>query len=179
LDREGAAHLRAALDPLCAPCRTKEEPDLRSPGQRRADGLVELGRRLLATKKLPTNGGDRPQIVITMDYDQLRAGLAAATLDDGGQLSAATVRRLACDANLIPAVLKGAGQVLDLGRERRLISGHLRRALVVRDRGCAFPGCDRPPRWCDGHHVKHVRREAPVFRMGVGDPYRFAVVAVG
>jgi hypothetical protein len=67
LDREGAAHLRAALDPLCAPCRTKEEPDLRSPGQRRADGLVELGRRLLATKKLPTNGGDRPQIVITMD----------------------------------------------------------------------------------------------------------------
>jgi hypothetical protein len=89
--------------------------------------------------------------VVTLNYHNLRAGI----LDDGGQLSPATVRRMACDANLIPTVLKGDGQVLDVGRERRLFTGHLRRALVVRDRGCAFPSCDRPARWCEGHHIKH------------------------
>ena len=68
-------------------------------------------------------------------------------------MSPPVVRRLACDAQLLPIVLGGAGQVLDAGRARRLATGPLRRALVVRDRGCAFPTCDRPPRWCDGHHV--------------------------
>jgi hypothetical protein len=65
------------------------------------------------------------------------------------------VRRLACDAGIIPAVLDGHGVPLDLGRERRLITGSLRRALVLRDKGCTFPGCDRPPRWCHGHHATH------------------------
>jgi hypothetical protein len=60
---------------------------------------------------------------------------------------------LACDAQIIPAVLGGQSQPLDLGRARRLIDGPLRRALVLRDRGCTFPGCDRPPSWCIGHHV--------------------------
>lgn len=155
LDREGAAHLRAALDPLSAPHSTPEEPERRTPAQRRADGLVEICRRVLAFGKLPDSGGARPHLVVTVDYEKLRGRLSAATLDDGGELSPAAVRRLACDAGIIPVVLKGAGQVLDIGRDRRLFSGHLRRALVARDRGCAFPGCDRPPRWCDGHHVKH------------------------
>lgn len=153
LDREGAALVRTVLQPLSKPCGTPEEPDLRAPEQRRADALVEACRRLLAAKTLPRTGGDRPQLVLTLDYDKLRAGLTAATLDDGAQLSAATVRRLACDAGIVPVVVKGDGQVLDIGRERRLFSGHLRRALIVRDRGCAFPSCDKPPRFCDGHHV--------------------------
>ncbi|MGC4745520.1 DUF222 domain-containing protein [Micromonospora sp. DT201] len=93
---------------------------------------------------------------------QLRAGLpdtslqlGAGTLDTGLQLTPETVRRLACDATILPAVLGGTGQPLDIGRQRRLITGPLRRALVLRDRGCAFPGCDRPPRWCDAHHIHH------------------------
>ncbi|MFL6131015.1 MAG: HNH endonuclease signature motif containing protein [Mycobacteriales bacterium] len=52
-------------------------------------------------------------------------------------------------------MLGGAGQPLDLGRSRRLFTGPLRRALVLRDRGCAFPGCDRPPGWCEAHHIRH------------------------
>jgi hypothetical protein len=73
----------------------------------------------------------------------------------GSPLSAVAARRLACDAAILPAVLGGGGQVLDVGRERRLFTGPLRRALILRDRGCAFPGCDRPPRWADGHHMIH------------------------
>ena len=56
-------------------------------------------------------------------------------------------------AVVLPAILGGASQVLDLGRQRRLFTGAVRRALNLRDGGCAFPGCDRPPSWCQGHHI--------------------------
>jgi hypothetical protein len=154
LDREGAAVVQAALDPLCAP-RGSGAEDVRTPGQRRADALVEVCRLATACTDLPDNGGDRPQVVITVPFETLRTQLGAAMLDDGHLLSAAVARRLACDAAILPAVLNGKGQVLDVARQQRLFTGSLRRALVVRDKGCAFPTCDRPPRWCDGHHVIH------------------------
>jgi hypothetical protein len=158
LDREGAAHVRAALDPLSAPRPTREGRDPRKPEQRLADALVEVCRIANACGELPDNGGDRPQVVVTVDYDTLCGRFGAGMLDDGGQLSPEMVRELACDAEILPVVLGGAGQVLDVGRERRLFTGAVRRALVVRDKGCAFPGCGRPPRWCHGHHVKHWAR---------------------
>ncbi|WP_433266392.1 DUF222 domain-containing protein [Micromonospora vinacea] len=152
LDAETAALLRAAIDPLTAP---SGPDDQRSPGQRRHDALADLCRLTLRTTELPEHGGDPAQIVITTTYDELTRQLSAGTLDTGLQLTPDTVRRLACDASILPAVLSGTGQVLDVGRQRRLITGPLRRALVLRDRGCAFPGCDRPPRWCDAHHIHH------------------------
>jgi len=129
--------------------------DDRTAGQRRADALVEVCRLALATTRLPGNGGDRPQVVVTVPFDPLTHRLGSGTLDSGDRVAPETARRIACDARILPAVLGGVGQPLDLGRERRLITGALRRALVLRDGGCAFPGCDRPPRWCDGHHVRH------------------------
>ena len=96
----------------------------------------------------------RAQIVVTTSYDGLTRQLGAGALDTGLHLTPEAVRRLACDASILPAVLGGTGQPLDVGRQRRLITGPLRRALVLRDRGCAFPGCDRP-RWCDAHHIQH------------------------
>jgi hypothetical protein len=108
-----------------------------------------------ACGELPDNGGDRPQVVVTIDYDKLRQQAGVATFDDGSQLSPAAARRLACDAGIIPAVLGTASQTLDLGRQTRLATGPLRRALVLRDQGCTFPGCDRPPRWTDAHHIVH------------------------
>ncbi|MFF5172702.1 DUF222 domain-containing protein [Micromonospora sp. NPDC000089] len=152
LDAETAALLRAAIDPLTAP---SGEGDDRSPGQRRADALGEVCRLALSTGQLPDNGGDRPQLVVATRYDVLTGQLQTGTLDTGMRLTPSVVRRLACDAAVLPAVLGGDGQVLDLGRRRRLFTGPLRRALVLRDAGCAFPGCDRPPRWCDGHHIRH------------------------
>jgi hypothetical protein len=100
-------------------------------------------------------------VVVTVPFDVLTHQLGAGTLDTGERVSPAVVRRLCCDASLLPVVLDGAGQPLDLGRERRLITGALRRALALRDKGCAFPGCDRPPRWCDGHHVVHWQDGGP------------------
>jgi Domain of unknown function (DUF222) len=155
LGTEAAATVRAALDPLCVPGRLTAAGDERTPGQRRADALVEVCRLAMHTATLPDNGGDRPQVVLTVGYDVLLRQLGAAQLDTGQRLSAETARRLACDATILPAVLDGAGQPLDLGRQRRLVTGALRRVLVLRDGGCAFPGCDRPPRWCDAHHLVH------------------------
>ncbi|RZT77539.1 uncharacterized protein DUF222 [Micromonospora violae] len=152
LDTETAAALRAAIDPLSAPTGPD---DTRTPGQRRHDALTDVCRLALRTGELPENGGDPAQIVVTTSFDGLTRQLGSGALDVGQHLSAETVRRLACDAAILPTILSGAGQPLDVGRQRRLITGPLRRALVLRDKGCAFPGCDRPPRWCDAHHIHH------------------------
>ncbi|AGL19643.1 HNH endonuclease signature motif containing protein [Actinoplanes sp. N902-109] len=146
---EDAAVLEAALQPLCTPISGDEC----SPAQRRADALVAVCRLALRTGELPEHGGEPAQLTVTVPYDSLTRTLGTAGLDNGDRIPATTVRRLACDARLLPVVLGTAGQVLDTGRTRRLVTTSLRRALTARDRGCAFPGCDRPPRWTDAHHI--------------------------
>lgn len=129
--------------------------DERTHGQRMLDALVELARRSLAGDDLPDTGGHRPQVVVTIDLQHLRRSIGAATTTDGSTLSASTARRVACDAGILPVVLASTGQPLDIGRETRVVPAGMRRALVLRDRGCSFPGCDRPPTWCDAHHIRH------------------------
>jgi hypothetical protein len=82
-------------------------------------------------------------------------GAGVGMLDTGIPLSAETVRRLACDCQVIPMVLGARGEPLNVGRASRDATPAIRRALDVRDRGCAFPGCDRPPKWCIAHHIVH------------------------
>ncbi|HET8680634.1 MAG TPA: DUF222 domain-containing protein [Micromonosporaceae bacterium] len=150
LGAEAAAVVRAALEPLCRPI----PGDMRTPGQRRADALVDICRLALSTDELPDQGGEPAQVVVTVDYDTLTRQLGPGLLDTGETLSPETARRLACDARVLPAVLDGGGQPLDLGRQRRLVTGALRRALVLRDGGCSFPGCDRPAKWSQAHHIR-------------------------
>src|SRR6478672_87597 len=155
LDPEAAAVLDAALDPLSAPQPSDEGgPDLRSPGQRRAEALVEVCRRAAAA------GGAAPtttksQVIVTMDLDSLRAGRGHGTTLTGELLAPETVRTMACDATVVPVVLGGDGGVLDVGRLRRLVTPRLLAALWVRDAGCTFPGCTRPAPWCHANHVRH------------------------
>ena len=82
-------------------------------------------------------------------------GLGTTVLDTGERLTPEQARRIACDAGIIPVVLDGDGQPLDVGRTKRLVTAALHRALTIRDGGCAFPGCDRPARWCQVHHIRH------------------------
>ena len=155
LDPEGWAVLEAILGPLAAPQPSTEHgSDLRSSDQRRADALVEVCRRAAAA------GGSAPAtakaaVVVTMTYQDLLERTGAGATLTGELLAPETVRRIACDAAIIPAVLGSKGEVLDLGRTVRLASPKQVQALWIRDQGCTFPGCSRPPSWCDAHHVWH------------------------
>lgn len=151
------AFIWPVLDALSSPEPAGEgvdDTDPRSPKQRLADAFVEAMRRVGLDGGLPTKGGDRPRIVLNIDLDHLTAGVGYGTIvDTGDQLDPGTVRRLACDAQVIPQVLAGPSQLLDQGRASRTAQGPLRLAVISRDRGCVHPGCTRPPRWCDVHHV--------------------------
>ena len=104
--------------------------------------------------------------MITLTLDALRTELAAAgildaDLDAGNNLTAAHARRLACTAHLIPAVLDGNSQVLDLGRSRRLFTPAQRKAIRYRDRGCRAEGCTIPATWTEAHHLKPWSQGGP------------------
>jgi hypothetical protein len=156
LDKESAALALAVLDPLSAPLPTVDgAPDTRLPERRNADAFLQLCQ--LATPTLPEVRGERPHLFVTTTLESLQrqVGSALGSLEGGYLISKSAIRRIACDANIIPVVLGSAGQPLDIGRATRIVSQGLRRALILRDEGCAFPGCDRPPLWCDAHHIDH------------------------
>ncbi len=162
LDREAAEILRSALSPLAAPRPTTDtEVDFRTAAQRDADALVELAQRSLAAGDLPTEGGERPQVVVTMSLGVLLGRIGAASLAFGGPINADIARRIACDARVIPVVLGARGEPLDIGRASYTVPTAIRRAVLVRDAGCAFPGCPVPARWCDIHHVTHWADHGP------------------
>jgi hypothetical protein len=128
--------------------------DRRPLAQRRVDGV-----RLLAKKALKMDdgqvGGTAVTLLVTMTQDALLSGLGMAQLPDcGSEIPAAVARILAADAEIIPVVLGGKSQPLDLGLGRRFFSMAQRRAMVVRDGGCVGPACDAPPSWCDGAHIR-------------------------
>ncbi len=102
----------------------------------------------------PVKGGDHTRILVTLTLDELLTGIGIGTLVEGEEkLTAGQARRLACTAGIIPSVLGGDSIPLDLGRTQRLFTPAQRVALAVRDGGCAFPGCDRPPADCEAHHI--------------------------
>ncbi len=108
----------------------------------------------LDPSRLPLHGGDATTLVITMDLRALVEGLGTATLPDGSRITAGEARRLACRADLVPAVLGTRSVPLDLGRASRLFSPGQRKALAIRDRECRAGGCTIPATWCEAHHSK-------------------------
>lgn len=103
-------------------------------------------------RRLPVHGGDATTLIVTIPLESLTAELAAAGTVGHERLTAAEARRLACTADIIPAVLGGASEVLDLGRSSRLFKPAQRKAMVIRDRECRAEGCTVPATWCEAHH---------------------------
>ncbi|MGH3853295.1 MAG: DUF222 domain-containing protein [Pseudonocardiaceae bacterium] len=156
LEPEHSAAFRALIEQFSSPRPAAEGiPDPRTTDQRNADALLEVCGLARAAQDCPTTAAEPPHLTVTLDWETLRTGLGVATLDYGTPLSASEARRWACDAKIIPIVLGGASEPLDVGRAMRTVPLPIRRALVARDGGCAFPGCDRPPGLCQAHHVRH------------------------
>ena len=151
LGAETAAHLLPLLSPL-----TKPQPgDDRILIERQGDALAEVIRLAADAGQAPIEGGERPHIAVTVSLEALRSGIGRATLDDGRPLTPEQARRQACDAEIIPIVLGTKSEPIDIGESKRLADKRLRRALAIRDKGCAVPGCGRTPPQCQAHHVRH------------------------
>jgi len=153
IDAYAAADKRATLearDPLV---------ELVTPTMRRADALVTMINRHCQQALAPANGGDRPRILITMSYDKLTKTatdarlLAGRLVGSNEPMPAGVLRRLLCDADVLPVVLGSQSEILDVGRTQRLVTAPIRAALELRDGGCVFPGCDKPPQDCHAHHI--------------------------
>jgi hypothetical protein len=176
LDPETAAPLRAALDGLVndalrrrrdaagiarndQDAQSQEPPlaDDRSVRQMRADAIADLARHCLGcdADNLPLSN---TTVVVRTSLEALTEGIGHAEIDGSDTpISIGTLRRMAADADIIPIVLGGKSEILDLGRSRRLFSKGQRIALVERDGGCAW--CHAPPSYCEAHHIKWWYRD--------------------
>jgi hypothetical protein len=153
-DPEGGATLITALEPLA---RESGAYDYRSREKRMADAAVDLAMHGLDTGLIPQQGSQRTHLNVMASLETLLglAGAPAAELEHSLPISAKTVERLACDASVTRIVFGPESVVIDVGRAKRTISGPARKALNARDRGCTWPGCERPASWTSGHHLKH------------------------
>jgi hypothetical protein len=162
--------LRAVQD---VEVRSNDRTDTRSPARRRADALGEICRQWLDSQGRPVVAGERPHVIVTIDVESLDRGESAPNtarsagtrlggrLADVGPISAADALMWACDAQVTRVITDAESRPLDVGRTTRITPPWIRKALIVRDGGCAFPDCGRPPSWCDPHHVVHWTNRGP------------------
>ena len=182
-DPDTGAHVEAALEALCREYWIDDKQvrnGRRTPAQRDADvlayalaGLTHTDADAAAVRRLHARASTRSdnlpdesrdpsrqlppaQISVLIGLDALRGQTDEMGLTDAGvELPPEVVRRMACDAEIIPIILGTPGGSADAGRLRRAVSLRLRRLLVARDRHCRWPGCHEPPSRCDAHHVWH------------------------
>jgi hypothetical protein len=162
--------------------------------QQLLDGLIGACKTALATGGLPATGGLRPQVMVTINYQDLLnrldtaatngprynrgtpghpslpgtpAGTPAGTATGTGTftytgpVTPATIRKIACDADIIPILLGSEGRILDIGRTTRIFPPHIRKAITARDQGCTFPNCTTPAPWCEAHHTTYWSHGGP------------------
>jgi hypothetical protein len=150
--------LTTALNALASPRRPdgydRHDPDggKRPNAALLGQAFTELIERYPADR-IPHSGGVNATLIVTVTVDTLLGGLQAADLLTGHHLSPGQLRRLACEAGLLPQVLDGAARPVDYGRERRFHTTGQRKLIHARDKTCRADGCDIPANWCHVHHL--------------------------
>jgi hypothetical protein len=159
---DGRGDLRGSLDAdttvvVEVALRAAMTADLsRSSAERRADALGEICHQYLDTHGRahnPRHRRHRPHVNVVVPYESL-AGTPEGCYVEGPPVTPARLGALLCDADVHRVVVEGRSAILDYGRGTRTIPVDLFNALVLRDQGCRWPGCDRPVAWCDGHHLQ-------------------------
>jgi hypothetical protein len=157
-DPEGGSVVETALR-LAQTQDVDGEPP-RNAAHRRADALVDVCRWFLDHQSHRRGGRHRPHLNVISTLADLESR-GQARLVDGTILDSATIRRLFCDAEVHRVFVAGRSSILDYGTTTRTVPANLFNALVIRDMHCRFPGCDRPPEWCEAHHVRWVTDGGP------------------
>ena len=154
LDPEGGSVVKTALEALARPTGREDE---RSYAQRMADALVEQCWHRMHAGEMPVRGGQRVHVQVTASYDTLKAatGAPGAYLDLGLPISGEKARRMACDCNLTRVLLNSDSVPIDVGREKRVVTGAIRKAVHLMYPTCGFTGCERPASWTEAHHIRH------------------------
>jgi hypothetical protein len=142
------------VDPAAREKAARVADDERTTEQLASDAFTELLRQSATSDHDVLVGGDEPAVRVLVAASSLASGDGHGILDSGDAVSLTTVHRLACAGGTVSIILDSAGQVLDMGREQRFYTRRQRRALVARDGGCMWPGCDRPPSWTEAHHTR-------------------------
>lgn len=133
------------LDPALAPPRATSH--------RNAEGLLNLLQRAETTDETQIGRGPLAGIGIVITTEELDGHHGGHRLDDAAPIGPGELDRFCCDAGIYRTVLRNGTELLDLGRTVRTATPAQKRALAIRDQGCVVPGCDRPPRDCEAHHV--------------------------
>lgn len=173
LDPESATIVTAAVDAATSPRRggprfidpaerARAEAivsDDRTTEQLALDTLVELVRLGTAVAPAALLGAKRPAVTLHVTAADLRAGRGIARFEgQSAPISIDTAARMVCEVGVLPVLFDG-GQVVNLGRERRLFTRRQSLALAARDGGCTFPQCERPPSWTETHHINQWQRD--------------------
>ncbi|MFC0437667.1 HNH endonuclease signature motif containing protein [Kutzneria buriramensis] len=151
IDQESGALLAALISPLAKPTAD----DTRTTPQRQGDAFTEIIELAAGSDKLPDEGGERPHLAITMNATEFLQHIGMAEIQGGDPIDAESARRIACDSTTYRMIIDNNSAPINIGRSTRTIPNTIRRALIIRDKGCAFPGCHRRPRQCHAHHVTH------------------------
>jgi hypothetical protein len=157
-DPEGGAVIATAL--RLAATRDVDSEPARSPAQRRGDALVDVCRWFLDHQQTRRGGRHRPHLNVITTLDDLE-NRRHGRLTDGTILDGATLQRLVCDTGVHRVITNGRSSILDYGTTTRTVPAPLFNALVIRDRHCRYPGCDRPADWTEAHHLRWVLDGGP------------------
>lgn len=174
LDQEEGVLLLAAIDTILSPrrggprftCASEREhaealvADPRTNDQLAADAFADIIRLAVDADSGTLFGEHRPAVRVIVNAEALDSGVGQGRLEAGTEaISITSVERLACATGLVGVLFSGPTRPLDVGRTQRLFTPRQRVALAVRDGGCLMPGCDRPPSFCEAHHIKHWHRD--------------------
>lgn len=188
LDPESAAQVRELVDRAISPKRRTVQftdpaevekaariaDDDRTPEQYASDALLHL---LLAGADVDSSmmlGTGAPSVRVLVTARDVVAGEGSGSLEptpgqpEGVVVALPTVQRLLCNGTQTPILIGSTGQPLDVGRSQRLFTARQRMALAARDGGCRWPGCERPPSWCEAHHIEHWLRDSGQTDVDVG-----------
>jgi hypothetical protein len=160
VDAEHACRFKAMLEPAQ---KYRDKDDTRGYAERAGDLFAEILLLAANCPDLPTHNGLKADVALTVSMETLEKAKDDAILNLGNtKLSVGEIRRILCDARILPAVMGGDSKPLDVAVPAHVVPAHIRRGLVLRDRGCTFPGCEKPASISDSHHIRSwIKQNGP------------------